>query len=76
MDGLDLGPIDDEAQAKQLKREKMWNYKRASQTQLATVNELGLSKRWFEGPFCVCFQIIHYCRSFSSILQVVLNRLY
>jgi hypothetical protein len=31
MDGLDLGPIDDEAQAKQLKREKMQNYKRASQ---------------------------------------------
>jgi hypothetical protein len=30
MDGLDLGPIDDEAQTKQLKKEKMWNYKRAS----------------------------------------------
>ncbi len=30
MDGLNLGPIDDEAQAKQLKREKMQNYKRAS----------------------------------------------
>jgi len=30
MDGLDLGPIDDEIQAKQLKRERMWNYKRSS----------------------------------------------
>jgi hypothetical protein len=30
-DGPNLGPIDDEAQAKQLKREKMQNYKRASQ---------------------------------------------
>jgi hypothetical protein len=30
MDGLDLGPIDDEVQAKQLKRERMWNYKKAS----------------------------------------------
>jgi hypothetical protein len=30
MDGLDLGPIVDEVQAKQLKMERMWNYKRAS----------------------------------------------
>jgi len=47
MDGLDLGPIDDEVQTKQLKREKMQNYKRASQAQLAIANELGLSKKWF-----------------------------
>ncbi len=44
MDGSDLGPIDDEAQAKQLKRGKMRNYKRASQTWLAIANELGLNK--------------------------------
>jgi hypothetical protein len=31
VDGLDLGPINDEVQRKQLKREKMWNYKWASQ---------------------------------------------
>jgi hypothetical protein len=30
MDELDLGLIDDEVQTKQLKREKMQNYKRAS----------------------------------------------
>jgi len=47
MDGPNLGPIDVETQAKQLKREKMQNYKRASRTRLAIVNEQGLSKKWF-----------------------------
>jgi hypothetical protein len=76
MDGLHLGPIDDGAQAKQLKREKMRNYKRASQAQLATTNELGLSKKWFLRSFVCVFEIVHCCKSFSSILQVVLNRPY
>jgi hypothetical protein len=47
MDGPDLGPIDDGVQAKQLKREKMQSYKRASQAQLVVANELGMSKKWF-----------------------------
>jgi hypothetical protein len=47
MDGPNLGPIDVEIQAKQLKREKMRNYKRASRAQLAVINEQGLSKKWF-----------------------------
>ncbi len=76
VDGLDLGPINDEVQRKQLKREKMWNYKWASQAWLATANELSLNNKWFWRSFVCVFQIIHCCRSSSSILQVVLNKPY
>jgi hypothetical protein len=59
-----------------LKKEKMWNYKRASRAWLVATNELGLNNKWFWRSFvCVC-QIIHCCRSYSFILQVVLNRPY
>jgi hypothetical protein len=46
MDGPNLSPTNVEAQA-QLKRGKMWDYKKASHAQLAIANELGLIKKWF-----------------------------
>jgi hypothetical protein len=46
MDGPNLGLINAKAQA-QLKREKMWDYKKTSCAWLVVANELGLIKKWF-----------------------------
>jgi len=46
MDGPILSPTNAKVQA-QLKREKMWDYKRASCAWLVVTNELSLVKKWF-----------------------------